>query len=1504
MSLKRCLESSFSSGVMAQLDVGVNIIPAQIIGRLHEVLGNNTRQVEALEHVMARRILGELDSAIAAFDAGRGYPSLIPNRAFPTPDHVVIPVEANGDVECEKLDEEFDTSFYNPPTTTNGGFNTQQPLSESFKAYGRLHLGVNHDTAASIASGRNLRAAQYDPYACAIVQSSVRLQRLLYYYVLANENVIHTRTSVISFLSLLNVDEMDGSAIESIGERITRRDGSLRSTLAFLSSGLRDVPNLNRASRLLRHAAAAYPTLLDIFLDLQNITIVTRLGILMRILAASNHIDMEIRFVLGRRRNEINGQGLISSLVSRSQFEEIVRLERRRSAGYSLNFDPAIFNDLNAYNQSRDLLITSALQRYMPEVNIDSAEGRAFTIQDLMLLERPIEDVRANIIRIALNEVGYSLEALLEVISDQIENLLADGGQYYDTEYDAFIIESVTFVEGTQQLLLTQQTPFLPDLVYRYLHQLRAFRNTKDVLWATRQIQESSVPFTGAHRECVLEAFFGMRLIQTEKRWHSYPYAERKALLNGKIQNFKLRFREVLDNLDMNSMSLYKWLELMLSSELSDEVIEPGVMIILYNGVGRPLIAPMMWIAYIDHKLEISFPRSSEYFQEDEFSKDQMGLVYYKAHLFVSTLGVVRNTLEVSGNSKERIRELTETGLAEPYILMPINIHDKDTMVSRAESARLKSLSKGGPDATIQGSYDMFNQIDHMSYDLETGRCERCSTSRNKNIQHAMICSVAGKGWVRTFCGTECEAEYKDSTFETYGGCISQALRYMKSLMGWFMIEGNRRPARVVLTRYFWAFNGGAFDAHFIWRVLNGWAEPVEFIEMSGNLVSMSYGNFKFVDFRKIYDGSLDKVHKAFLTLEGAHNAPPQSKLRCFPYNLIPNHANNDWITGADLEEDWIWGDRRATVYDRNMDKEVPYMPELPIGKANAHWWRSNMDERGYQSAQLIKYCELDTEILQWCVDLHVQVLCKGRLAGRDYNLSKCVTAPGMALCLLQQCFISLEESFSAAASNIVLPGLYDPETNADIYLSRVVTDAMKGGLVDVYRTHMHDPSELHEWETLKERTGRSHTLEGYDVNSMYPHVMFSQPLPIRFEGFENYLSNPKIFEPFSSTSSLTPHNLYLCDIDHNGEGTTMIRVAGHCFCPNKIPYSWTDPTRKSKGKAVTVFNFVFGVELIGCIARGAKVICHYELKYATTTIMMEYVRELYQRRVASSSKMMNLFWKKMMNSLYGKFGQKGKESVHILENMIDVVSLMAPGRTVTGLSYITSAHGGYDRVMVRIMDATKPTIGQLNIVSAYVTAVARSNLTMIQREIIKLPSQIGRPVRLYYGDTDSFYVDALVPIEERTEGDLTSQFWDKFISDTILGKLKLETKNIVQATFKAKKTYQVEQELGLGKTYRSIKAKGFNNELIDWFDMLEIGKSRQASNFACREGFGKDLKVGVFRLEENRQKRMSYGNFARQAPDLHGEAKCWENIEAFLANKERFKTRAMRDEREMIIPE
>jgi hypothetical protein len=1489
---------------MSQLDVGVNLVPAQLIGRLHELLGNNTRQIEALQHVQARRILGELDLAVAAFDAGRGYPANIPNRPFPSGNHVNLPIEGNGFQECANLDRDFDTDFYNPPTVTNGGYNTTNPLSESFKAYGRIRLGVNVDTPASLAVGRDLRAAQYDPYACAIVQSSVRLQRLLYYYVIANENFIHTRTSVISFLSLINVDEMDGSPIESIGERITRRDGSLRSTIDFLASEFRDVPNLNRASRLLRHASAAYPTLVDIFLDLQNPTITARLGILMRILAGSNHIDMEIRFVLGRRRNAIDGQGLIGSMIGRRRFEEIIRLERRRSAGYTLNFDPAIFNDLNDYNQNRDLLITSALQRYMPEVDLDSDEARAFTIHDLQMLERPIEDVRANIIRVALNEVGFSIQALLDIIRDEGQRFLDDGGEYYDLDYDAFIIESITFVEGTQQLLLTQQTPFLPDLVYRYLHQLRAFRNTKDVLWATRQLQEPSVPFTGERRQCVLEAFFGMRLIQTEMRWATYPYAERKRLLCASIQSFKDRFGEVLDNIDMDRMSLYKWMDLLLSSEVNDDVIEPGVMVVLYNGIGKPLTAPMMWISYVDHRLEISFPRQYEWFEEDEFSKDQLVLVYYKAHLFVSSLGVVRNTLEISGNSKERVRELTEKGLAESYVLSPVNIHERDATVARAEAARLKSLMKGGPDASIQGSYDKFNQIDHMSYDLETGRCDRCSIDKRKNIQHAMVCSIAGDGWVRTFCGTECEAEYKDSSMETYNGCITQALRYIKLTMGFFMLEGNRRPARVVLNRYFWAFNGGAFDAHFVWRVLNGWAEPVEFIEMSGNLVPISYGNLKFVDFRKIYDGSLDKVHKAFMTLEGAHNPPPASKLRCFPYNLISNHANNEWVTGSDLEEDWIWGDRRATVYDQSVDKEVPYMPHLSLGKANASWWRENMDERGYRSAQLIKYCELDTEILQWCVDLHVQVLCKGRLLGRDYNLSKCVTGPGMALCLLQQCFISLEESFSAPPANIILPGLYDSETNEDIYLSRVVTDAMKGGLVDVYRTHMNDPDEVHLWDEHKQKTGEPHIIVGLDVNSMYPHVMFSQKLPIRYEGHENRLESPIIFEPFSDTSTLVDHNLYLCDIEHHGEGTTMIRVAGHCFCPNKIPFKWVDPTRKRKGKEVTVFNFIFGVELKGCIGRGAKVICHYVLKYSTTNIMMEYVRELYQRRSASTSRMMNLFWKKMMNSLYGKFGQKGKESVHILENMLDVLSLIGPGRTITGISYITSAHGGYDRVMVRLMDATKPTIGQLNIVSAYVTAVARSYLTEIQREVVKLPSRIGRPIRLYYGDTDSFYVDALIPEQQRTPGDITSKFCEKYMSDSVLGKLKLETDNIVQATFKAKKTYQVEQELGLGQTYRSIKAKGFNNELINWFDMLEIGKSRQASKFACREGFGKDLKLGVFRLEENREKRMSYGNFARQAPDVHGEAKCWEDIPSFLANKERYKTRAMRDEREMIIPE
>jgi len=1475
---------------MTQAGEGANFLPPRLLPRLHEVLGNRDRTVQGLiQHQSARNVLEELDRALTRYHEARGRRYIAPHRNFGREPYVELPPWQEG--LDARLDLIFHANDYIPPT--RGGLLTRTIQKDYQRA---AVLTGARDESQARQRGDMFRLGGYDPFAVGIVTSSARLTRFLHYYVLSNENMIVARTSVVSFLSLLDVDE--GAGVESIGTRLTRGDASLRSTVEFLQGSLQQVRrDINRASRLLRRAASSYPSLLAIFLDMQNASLLARVGVLLRILANCN-IQMEMRVVIGRRRKTWQGQRTVATIYPREVLDEVLRLERHVIAGEEVFPSAGVFNTFEDYVAARNQYFTTAGERN------DGMLPR--TLEEALAIDGVIDEVNVRTLRIVVE--SFSIVDLKTRIRTALAQIFQRGGEYYDNDYDALIVESVAFTEvPSNNLQLTRQTPYLPDLVNRYLQELRAFRNGSDVLRATGKLQLPCIPFTGAERECVMEAFFSMRILQKPHHgWDFKPYGERRAELQTSIAEFKKDFGEVLAGMSVGTMSLYRWLDLLLGSELSETMTEPGVMVAMYSGMGRPLFCPMMWIRMVELRLVIDFPKEGETFQEDEFPDGQLMLVYYKAHLFVSTLGQVRSSLQMPGSSKQRVRDLGESGFAQPYLLQAKSVVDGQHAASKREARRLKSVSKGGPDATIQGSYDAFTGIDNLSYDLETDNCERCSKLQGKQVQHAYVMSFVGVE-ARTFAGVECELDYGScgGGMAQYTGCISQALTYMKNTMGFHLVEGDRRPSRAVITRMLWAFNGAAFDAHFILKALNGWRQPVKVIEMSGELICVSVFNYKFVDFRKIYDGSLDKVYKSFVTLEGAEaNRPPESKLKCFPYGLIHRHMSNEWVTGLDLRKEEIWGGRRATVFNEETKTDEPYRPDLPLGEANAVWWEEHMDERGYRSQQLLYYCELDTKILQWCVNLHVQVLCKGELQGRPYNLNGTITGPGGALRLMEQCFLPEGEGFTAPPQDLRLAGLYEEASGKEILLSSVLRTAMKGGLVDVYCTHMHDPARMQAWKDLKDTEGIEHTVVGLDVNSMYPYIMATAELPVVYDGVESHLETPIIMEGQDEglQGGLQDSNLYLCSILHGGEGTTMIRVGGYCFCPNYIPMSWQDHDRTKDGRPTTEYNFVYGVELKGVLSRGGRVIIHYQIKFKTSAVVMDFVKEIYARRVASKTKMMNLFWKKMLNSLYGKFGQEVKEECHILENLLDVIPLLSEHRVLTGFTFLECANDGYDRVLVKILDVTKPVIGQFCAVAGRITAGAREYLRTLQEKMSQLPNEIGLPARLYYGDTDSFYIDAMVPPSKRVPGDATTRFFEEYISETGLGKLKIETAGITEAHFLAKKTYMYAKTVN-GLSDQKIKCKGFNNEFVDWMRMLEVGRTVQAAEFACRDGFRHNFRLGIYRKAPNEVKRMSYGNLARQAPGPDGVCKCWPTIEAFLQNKEALKTREQRDMREMIIP-
>jgi DNA polymerase elongation subunit (family B) len=169
----------------------------------------------------------------------------------------------------------------------------------------------------------------------------------------------------------------------------------------------------------------------------------------------------------------------------------------------------------------------------------------------------------------------------------------------------------------------------------------------------------------------------------------------------------------------------------------------------------------------------------------------------------------------------------------------------------------------------------------------------------------------------------------------------------------------------------------------------------------------------------------------------------------------------------------------------------------------------------------------------------------------------------------------------------------------------------------------------------------------------------------------------------------------------------------------------------------------------------------------------------------------MNLIAKLLLNSLYGKIGMIDSfpkisvininESIKFIENSPDTNMKFVELGDKTLFIY---RHHQTD--VKTLLDGHKETHNVSIAIAAAITAYARIHMTQFK---------INPEYSLFYSDTDSIYIDKLLP--------------DHLISNKILGKMKLENV-LTKAIFLAPKVYCLETEDG--KVI--YKVKGLSHEI------------------------------------------------------------------------------------------
>lgn len=283
-----------------------------------------------------------------------------------------------------------------------------------------------------------------------------------------------------------------------------------------------------------------------------------------------------------------------------------------------------------------------------------------------------------------------------------------------------------------------------------------------------------------------------------------------------------------------------------------------------------------------------------------------------------------------------------------------------------------------------------------------------------------------------------------------------------------------------------------------------------------------------------------------------------------------------------------------------------------------------------------------------------------------------------------------------------------------------------------------------------------------WDINSSYPYIM-TQSLPV----IDDHNRYPKWEQAFSWTN-----------IPHWGNTKKLVHVVKYRFaeCNYIVPFAiktGEGNLYKRNGKDIWVWDHVlefvymsgyyhdFDIEIDGYYAFGSR------------NVYQKYVETFYSKRVEykkNNNKIMDSLCKLLLNSLYGKTGQKEFTKTEILDCETMFERIVNPQVSVGSISKLDETHVLFEHKN----ESIHPNhIGALIYIASYITSQARVNLW---DAILQIRKEGGN---VYYCDTDSIYTDSLLP--------------SGLISDTRLGGWKLEYM-VNKGKFWGSKSYIIEK--------------------------------------------------------------------------------------------------------------
>ncbi len=351
-----------------------------------------------------------------------------------------------------------------------------------------------------------------------------------------------------------------------------------------------------------------------------------------------------------------------------------------------------------------------------------------------------------------------------------------------------------------------------------------------------------------------------------------------------------------------------------------------------------------------------------------------------------------------------------------------------------------------------------------------------------------------------------------------------------------------------------------------------------------------------------------------------------------------------------------------------------------------ANWFHGSVDRWGQElglaklempdvsasDEEWFVYCERDTEILQELVKWYIQFLTDNDLGSWKYTIAS--------------------QAFTAYRHRFMRHRITIPANDSETALAR---QAYKGGRTEVFKVGAYNDGPYFK----------------IDVNSMYPYVMANHQYPVRLQSVGNELSQQQA--------------TYL---------KGRYGIIADCTICTPIPFFPETSTGRNIYPIGSFRTTLTTNEFYLAFDNGWIQQVHSYALYGMRPIFREYVKFFYGLKVKCTEqgkRLQRTFTKLYLNSLYGKFGQRG-----YIDEVIGEVAI--PGLGVWyAIDATTGTHYMYRQVGNTLMRSAKEgeSYNAFCAIAAHVTANAR---LVLYNAVLRA----GRD-HCFYSDTDSIILDA-----------------------------------------------------------------------------------------------------------------------------------------------------------------